>query len=360
MYHTKGTFMIRLITALFCLLANVSVANTVHPLISAMQEIDANVVFMRHALAPGVDSSNTKTRLFGALALGGSAVGTSGQVLTSQGSGTAPIWTTPSSASGLPTGGTAGQILSKIDSTNYNAQWIDNYATQVKMQAKNTTGSTLAKGTVVYISGASGANPFMAPAQADSDLTSATTIGILESTVANNGFGLIVETGVISGIDTSLATEGDPVWLSGTTAGGMIFGIANKPHAPIHLVYLGTVTRAHAVNGEIQVKVNNGWELEELHDVLISAPVAYNMLRRNSANTLWENIPGPAGAVVGTTDTQTLTNKTIDGSSNTLSNIGNSSLTNSSITVNGTAVPLGGSVTVGTAATAYAYTWFLA
>lgn len=54
MHHTKGTFMIRLITALFCLLANVSVANTAHPLISAMQEIDANVVFMRHALAPGV------------------------------------------------------------------------------------------------------------------------------------------------------------------------------------------------------------------------------------------------------------------------------------------------------------------
>jgi len=43
---------------------------------------------------------------------------------------------------------------------------------------------------------------------------------------------------------------------------------------------------------------------------------------------------------------QTLTNKTISGSSNTLSNIGNSSLTNSSITVNGTSVSLGGSVTI--------------
>jgi trimeric autotransporter adhesin len=44
------------------------------------------------------------------------------------------------------------------------------------------------------------------------------------------------------------------------------------------------------------------------------------------------------------TGTQTLTNKTISGSTNTLSNIGNSSLTNSSITINGTPVPLGGSV----------------
>lgn len=46
------------------------------------------------------------------------------------------------------------------------------------------------------------------------------------------------------------------------------------------------------------------------------------------------------------TGTQTLTNKTISGANNTLSNIGNSSLTNSSITINGNAVSLGGSTTV--------------
>ena len=50
--------------------------------------------------------------------------------------------------------------------------------------------------------------------------------------------------------------------------------------------------------------------------------------------------------VVGTSQTQTITNKTISGASNTLSNIGNSSLTNSSITINGTSVSLGGSISV--------------
>lgn len=54
----------------------------------------------------------------------------------------------------------------------------------------------------------------------------------------------------------------------------------------------------------------------------------------------------PAEKSVDTETAQTLTNKTISGASNTLTNIGNSSLTNSSITINGTPVSLGDSVTV--------------
>jgi hypothetical protein len=46
------------------------------------------------------------------------------------------------------------------------------------------------------------------------------------------------------------------------------------------------------------------------------------------------------------TTAQTLTNKTISGSSNTLSNIANASLTNSAITINGTSTSLGGSRTL--------------
>jgi hypothetical protein len=60
----------------------------------------------------------------------------------------------------------------------------------------------------------------------------------------------------------------------------------------------------------------------------------------------WENVAVALPNALTIDGTQTLTNKTISGASNTLTNIGNGSLTNSSITVNGSAVSLGGSVTI--------------
>ena len=62
--------------------------------------------------------------------------------------------------------------------------------------------------------------------------------------------------------------------------------------------------------------------------------------------TAWENVAVALPNALTIDGTQTLTNKTISGASNTLTNIGNASLTNSSITVNGSAVSLGGSVTI--------------
>ena len=80
----------------------------------------------------------------------------------------------------------------------------------------------------------------------------------------------------------------------------MVF--ANKPYAPAHLVYLGVVTKKNGSTGEIFVQVQNGFELQELHNVGIgySASIQNNeILAYNSASSVWINqTPSESGIVI--------------------------------------------------------------
>lgn len=68
--------------------------------------------------------------------------------------------------------------------------------------------------------------------------------------------------------------------------------------------------------------------------------------RQGDGNILISDGGALGGVTITDTSTNTLSNKTIDGGSNTLQNIPNDSLTNSYITINGTNIPLGGSVNI--------------
>jgi hypothetical protein len=54
---------------------------------------------------------------------------------------------------------------------------------------------------------------------------------------------------------------------------------------------------AHNNNGIIFVKVDNGYELDELHNVLISSPVDGDLLRYNAGLEVWENFSGFTGTI---------------------------------------------------------------
>lgn len=185
---------------------------------------------------------------------------------------------------GVAPGGAAGQILAKIDGVDYNTEWIDNYTSSVKHIVK--AGVALTKGQAVYVSSADGTNMYVSKASNATEATSSKTMGLVATSAAINDQIFVITEGLLAGLNTSTANAGDPVWLG--TNGDLIYGLANKPHAPAHLVYIGVVTRVQTNNGEIFVKVQNGYEMDELHNVAFTDLAANDFLKLNSSG-LWVN-----------------------------------------------------------------------
>lgn len=169
---------------------------------------------------------------------------------------------------------------------------VDLIARVVNKVTPNTT-LTKANYQVVKVSGAQGQRLAMNLAQANNDNNSADTLGIVCETIETNQEGFIITVGQLEGINTtgSLQSEtwadGDVLYLSPTTAGR----ITNvKPTgATGHIVIIGYVEYAHSVNGKIYVKIMNGWELDELHNVAITTPTNNQGLIYESATSLWKN-----------------------------------------------------------------------
>ena len=151
--------------------------------------------------------------------------------------------------------------------------------------ARNDEANTLSKGEVVYISGASGDKATVRRAVNDSDNNSATTIGIVKSDIAAGALGYIVSQGVVDGLNLGAYTAGDKLYL-GNVAGTFT---NVKPQSPDHYVFIGVVERANAGNGQVLVRVQNGFELDEIHDVNVTNVQPNDILFRNSGNTLWVN-----------------------------------------------------------------------
>lgn len=158
-------------------------------------------------------------------------------------------------------------------------------------------GIAMTIGTPVYVPLAqdSGNNMTVLKASNASEATSSKTMGLIATGGALNDIVKVITEGLLSGVNTGSATKGDPIWLG--VDGALIFGLANKPVAPAHLVFLGVVTRAQTNNGEIFVKVQNGFEIDELHNVATSQsksmPVdadAVLLYDSADANGLWKKL----------------------------------------------------------------------
>jgi hypothetical protein len=184
------------------------------------------------------------------------------------------------------------EMLCVYNSTTSGFQTIGTAPNTLISYVTNADSVTITKGQAVYAFGGQGDRLTVKLANNSSDATSAQTVGLVISTsIGVNQKGLIMVNGLLDGLSilpTATWSDGDAVYL-GATAGSIT---KVKPVAPNHLVYLGFVTTAsNGAAGRMYVRVQNGYELQELHNVYINpATLANNdIIQYDSSALLWKN-----------------------------------------------------------------------
>lgn len=157
--------------------------------------------------------------------------------------------------------------------------WVNKHASTVTY-VRNAESTTLTTGTVVYLFGATGDHATVKRADMTSDTTSSKTVGVVAADITASNNGPVVTRGYVDGIDLSVGyTAGDVLWLGDDGA-----FTKTKATAPDHLVFVGVVVRA-TNNGIIYVATQNGYELDELHNVSLPSPNSGDFLKYNGS--LW-------------------------------------------------------------------------
>lgn len=251
---------------------------------------------------------------------------------------------------------------------------------ETQLKVYNNTGSTITRGSPVYISSTSSGftYPLVALAKADNQATGA-AIGLVNQDIPTATAGYVTTAGLITGNTGSFAV-GDTLYVSPYSAGQLmntvpptgyavkigIVAYSNNPNGTIYVSQTNAYVNAAQIVGAVAIanggtaattasgaRTNLGLGTIATQDASnvsitggsISGITALPVASGGTSGTTAATARSGIGAV-GLSDTQTLTNKTIDGSANTLSNIPNSALTNSSITINGSSASLGGSFTI--------------
>jgi hypothetical protein len=230
---------------------------------------------------------------------------------------------------------------------------------------RNNTGSTITRGSAVYVNGSTGSIATVALAQADATMSKLPAIGLAATDIPNNSFGRVILTGDLASFNTSGFSAGDTLYVSATTPGALT-NVA--PTHPSVEQSVGVVTASGVGNGEVEVFVTpiNLHKIDGVNGSSFAigdgTGTTKSLLIKNTAGTgtlSWNpttartlTLPDATDTLVGKATADIFTNKSISGSTNTLTNIANGSLVNSSVTVTaGTGLSGGGSVALGASVT---------
>jgi hypothetical protein len=203
----------------------------------------------------------------------------------------------------------------------------------LQVKVINNTGSTIANGSPVYITGTSSGQtyPNIALAKADVAATSA-VIGLTNGSIANGAIGYVTSQGGIDNVNTGTFTVGQVLYLSPYSAGQLMNTI---PPTGI-TVQIGVVSYVNSSTGKIYVK--------QTTPLAVPASIITGTLAVNQGGTGVQTITGyiKGNGTSAFTASSTIPTTDLSGT------VTNAQLANSAITINGTSTSLGGSISVGT------------
>lgn len=193
--------------------------------------------------------------------------------------------TGPTGLAGITGGGLEGQILAKASNTSYDTTWIDNYAQELRAICKNDSGVPISIGEAVMAVGAVGDTIRIALAVNDGTTDAQFFLGIAAENIADGTTGYVQMFGPLKGIDTSMYTIGDILYIDPTTPGGLTTAI---PSAPAKDLSIAIVTFINASNGRLFVRMwSQGQTLGELYDVGATGATGQQMLVFDGTSQIW-------------------------------------------------------------------------
>jgi hypothetical protein len=165
----------------------------------------------------------------------------------------------------------------------------------------NSTGNTITKSQVVKVVGAQGNRVSVKLADVSSSTPSCRSFGLAAENILAGEEGFVITHGTLRGLNLPTSAgwvEGSFLWVDPNVPGGFT---QTKPQAPDHSVAIGYLVRAHQAQGSVYVNMENGRELDDLHNVRITGNTLVDgqVISWDDTQGVWVNSQGVGEAVAG-------------------------------------------------------------
>jgi hypothetical protein len=157
---------------------------------------------------------------------------------------------------------------------------------ELAIRVKNASGSVaIPAGRLVQFAGAAGDTVTVQPAVTNGTIDFHTLVGVTAREIPADGFGDVIITGNVFGLNTNSYTAGTLLYADSTNAGQLT---STPPTAPSFKEPVAAVVRQGAgTSGIILVRLLIGSSLNDIHDVALSSPTTNQVLQYDG--TKWVN-----------------------------------------------------------------------